>query len=92
MHDKISFVHSHDKGSNTVTKYFVTNIRFIEPFFNTVRRYHISYASKLAFNLVANFHFACPKKAICGKLLNCFGSRLTLTKNSVVLSFLMQKC
>jgi hypothetical protein len=85
-------VHSHDKGSNTVTKYFVSNSLFIEIFFNMVSRCKISYASKLAFNLAANFHFACPKKAICGKLLSCFDSRPTLTENSVVLSFLMQKC
>jgi hypothetical protein len=53
----------------TVTRDVVTNIRVIESFFNTVSRYNISYASKLAFNLAANFHFACPKKAIRGKLL-----------------------
>jgi hypothetical protein len=50
-------------------KYLVTNIRVIESFFNTVSRYNISRASKLAFNLAANFHFAGPKKAIREKLL-----------------------
>jgi hypothetical protein len=53
----------------TVTRYLITNIRFIQSFFNTVSRYNISYASKLALNLTANFHFVCPKKAIRGKLL-----------------------
>jgi hypothetical protein len=38
------------------------------------------------------FPFACPKKAICVKLPRCSGSRPTLTGNSVVLSYLMQKC
>jgi hypothetical protein len=47
MHDKSSFVHSHDKGSNTVIEYLVSNSIFIELFFNMVSRCNISYASKL---------------------------------------------
>jgi hypothetical protein len=82
----------HMTMATKVTGYLVSHSRFIVSFFNTVSRYHISYASKMAFNLAANFHFACPKKAICRKLHSCFGSRPTLIENSVVLSSLMQKC
>jgi hypothetical protein len=92
IHDKSSFVHSHDNGSNTVTEYLVFNNIFTEHSPKLVRRCKISYASKLAFNIAANFHFVRPKKAIGGKLPSCPGSRPTLTENSVVLSYLMQKC
>jgi hypothetical protein len=43
-------------------------------------------------NTATNLYFARPKKVICGKLPSCPGSRPTLTKISVVLSTLMQKC
>jgi hypothetical protein len=43
-----------------VARYLTTKIRFIESFFNTVSRYDNSGASKLAFNLTANFPFHVP--------------------------------
>jgi hypothetical protein len=54
----------------TVTRYLVTNIRFIESFFNTVSKYNISHASKLAFNLAVNFSFSrAPRRQFAGSYL-----------------------
>jgi hypothetical protein len=70
MHDKSSFVHSLENGSNIVIEYFTSNSLVTEIISNLVSRYRTSYASKLAFDTAANSHFTCPKNANCRKLLS----------------------